>query len=63
MSIDANQTGAARRGAHDHLAPEAPRPYVAPRLGPSQSVRDLTKGAAGSGSDAGAPGFMMMVMG
>jgi hypothetical protein len=63
MSIDANRAGAARHISDDHQAQGARRPYVAPSLGLSHSVRDLTKGAMGSGTDAGGtPGFLMMAM-
>ena len=60
MSIDANRGGAEPRSSDHHLAQGARRPYVAPRLGPSQSVRELTRALTGSVGDGGGGGMMMM---
>ena len=55
MSIDANRGGTQPRISDDRL-----RPYVAPRLGPGQSVRELTQAITGSVGDGGGGGMMMM---
>jgi hypothetical protein len=48
-----------RSSAREH---GAPRPYVAPRLGPSRSVRELTQAVTGSVGDGGGGGTGMMQM-
>ena len=63
MSTDAKRGGAEPRISDDHLAQGARRPYVAPRLGPSQSVRELTRAITGSVGDGGGGGMMMMASG
>jgi hypothetical protein len=64
MSVNADSAGSAprvsRRPAGGQEPQGAPRPYVTPRLGPGQSVRDLTKALTGSVGDGGGGGMMMM---
>jgi hypothetical protein len=58
MSLDST-TGSA---APDSRRPSDRRAYVAPRLGPSESVRELTRASGGSPPDGGGSGGMTMVM-
>jgi hypothetical protein len=65
MSPDANATGtglAASRVVDDQPAERARRRYVAPRLGPRRSVRELTRAVSGSIGDGGGGGTGMMQM-
>jgi hypothetical protein len=61
MSANLNRTDV-RTSNRDHPAHGARRPYVAPRLGPSQSVRELTRAVTGSVGDGGGGGTGMMQM-
>jgi hypothetical protein len=64
MSVNPNRAGGVLRSpsssAQDHEAHGARRPYVAPRLGSGQSVRELTRALTGSVGDGGGGGMMMM---
>jgi hypothetical protein len=65
MSVNPKGAGAvpgiSRTFDHDE-AHGARRLYVAPRLGPGQSVRELTRAVEGSVGDGGGGGTGMMMM-
>jgi hypothetical protein len=65
MSPDANAPGTgsvASPVVDGQPAERARRPYVAPRLGRRQSVRELTRAVSGSIADGGGAGGMSMQM-
>jgi hypothetical protein len=62
MSVDPNRADAVPRNSQSSARRGAPRPYVAPRLGPGQSVRELTQALTGSVGDGGGGGMMMMAV-
>jgi hypothetical protein len=61
MSANPNREGVLPT-SHDRPAHGARQPYVAPRLGPGQSVRELTRAVTGSVGDGGGGGTGMMQM-
>jgi hypothetical protein len=65
MSVDPDRADAVLRNSRSSAQEPrgAPRPYVAPRLGPGQSVRELTRALTGSVGDGGGGGMMMMASG
>ncbi|MEA2283027.1 MAG: hypothetical protein QOK21_3634 [Solirubrobacteraceae bacterium] len=66
MSPNPNAAGPDPRASRDadgnYLSERTRRHYVAPRLGPSQSVRELTRAVTGSVGDGGGGGTGMMQM-